>query len=217
MRKITLFVVHCTASRCTSSLTPEALEAEHRRRGFSTCGYHYYIRRSGEVVPMRPLAQIGAHAKGYNANSIGIAYEGGLNADGYPADTRTGAQRSALVTLLKQLHERYPSARIVGHRDLSPDRNGNGRIEPSEFIKSCPCFNAADEYAYITAHNADKPQTTPPKLADLAAPFPDELPLLPNQSRKPMKKFLSGIWKVCKVIAKLVPWLLSLRDQSTHR
>ena len=61
---------------------------------------------------MRQIAQIGAHAKGFNANSIGIAYEGGLDPDGNPADTRTAEQRTALITLLKQLHERFPEARI---------------------------------------------------------------------------------------------------------
>lgn len=217
MRKITLLVVHCTATCCTSNLTPEALEASHRRRGFARCGYHYYIRRNGAVVPMRPVEQIGAHAKGYNASSIGIAYEGGLNADGIPADTRTGAQRAALASLLKQLHEHYPEARICGHRDLSPDLNANGRIEPAEYIKQCPCFNAAEEYNYITAYNPHKPQPMSPNLADLARTSPDELPLPPNQNRKPMKKILQGIWNVCKVIARIVPWIISLRDTSSHR
>ena len=166
MRKITLIVVHCTATRCTSSLTPRQLEESHRLRGFACCGYHYYIQRNGQTTPMRPVEKIGAHAKGYNANSIGIAYEGGLNADGNPADTRTDAQRAALVSLLTQLHEHYPDARIVGHRDLSPDLNGNGRIEPSEYVKACPCFNAAQEYTYITAHKPDKPQPTRPNGGD---------------------------------------------------
>ena len=36
---------------------------------------------------------IGAHANHYNAHSIGICYEGGLDANGNPADTRTEAQK----------------------------------------------------------------------------------------------------------------------------
>ena len=35
------------------------------------------------------------------------------------------------------------SSRLCGHRDLSPDLNGNGEIEPEEWIKECPCFDAA--------------------------------------------------------------------------
>lgn len=148
-RTINLIVIHCTASRCTSTLTPEALDAEHRRRGFNSCGYHFYITRGGQVHVMRDIALTGAHAKGYNSHSIGIAYEGGLDANGQPADTRTPEQKQVLIALLRQLRNTYPAARICGHRDLSPDLNGNGVIEPQEYIKMCPCFNAEKEYAAL--------------------------------------------------------------------
>ena len=36
--------------------------------------------------------------------------------------------------------------RVCGHRDLSPDLNGNGEIEPEEWIKQCPCFEVAKEF-----------------------------------------------------------------------
>lgn len=151
MRNITLLVVHCTASPSNTHLTPDQLERIHRQRGFSQCGYHYYITRKGIVHPMRPINLIGAHAKGHNATSIGIAYEGGLDSSGRPADTRTEAQRNSLRSLLRTLKQTYPDARICGHRDLSPDRNGNGTIEPDEWIKQCPCFDATAEYSDITA------------------------------------------------------------------
>ena len=89
MRSINLIVVHCSATRADHALTTENLESEHRRRGFHGIGYHYYIRRDGTAVPTRPLEQIGAHAQGHNAHSIGICYEGGLDCNGHPADTRT--------------------------------------------------------------------------------------------------------------------------------
>ena len=150
MRKNTLIVVHCTASRCTSTLTPAALDAEHGRRGFTGCGYHYYVTRDGEIHPMRDVAKIGAHAKGFNTYSIGIAYEGGLNVRELPADTRTPQQKQSLIALLRHLLTAYPDiTAIVGHRDLSPDLNGNGIIEPQEWIKMCPCFNASTEYRHL--------------------------------------------------------------------
>ena len=40
---------------------------------------------------MRPINLIGAHAKGHNATSIGIAYEGGLDSSGRPAGTAGAA------------------------------------------------------------------------------------------------------------------------------
>lgn len=148
-RKIDLIVIHCTASRCTSDLTPTALEREHCTQKMSQCGYHFYIRKNGIIHPMRPLSIIGAHVKGHNSNSIGIAYEGGLNARGIPTDTRTPEQRSALRALLHDLRSNFPNARILGHRDLSPDLNNNGIIESCEYIKQCPCFDAIPEYADI--------------------------------------------------------------------
>ncbi len=75
MRIINLIVVHCSATRGDSTLSPEALDLMHRRRGFNGTGYHYYIRKDGTVYLTRPLERIGAHVKGFNAHSIGICYE----------------------------------------------------------------------------------------------------------------------------------------------
>ena len=110
MRKIDLIVIHCSATRVDRTLTAFDLETLHRRRGFNGTGYHYYIRKDGTTLLTRPIERIGAHAKGFNASSIGICYEGGLD------------------------------CRVCGHRDLSPDLNGDGEIEPEEWIKACPCF-----------------------------------------------------------------------------
>lgn len=146
MRKINYIVVHCSATRENHVLTPQALEADHRRRGFHGTGYHYYIRRDGTVLGTRSPEIVGAHAKGYNAHSIGICYEGGLDSNGAPADTRTPEQRSALRLLAHGLLKQFPNARLCGHRDLSPDLNGNGKIEPHEWAKQCPCFEVSKDF-----------------------------------------------------------------------
>lgn len=151
MRPINLIVIHCSASHCTSTLTPDQLTAEHRARGFAECGYHYYIATNGTLHTMRDVGKVGAHALGFNANSIGIAYEGGLTDDGSANDTRTPEQCQTLRELLRTLMATYPRAFICGHRELSPDLNFNGTIEPCEFIKMCPCFDASIEYADLMA------------------------------------------------------------------
>ena len=102
------------------------LESDHIKRGYRQAGYHYYVRRNGEIVALRPLSMKGAHVKGYNGCSIGVCYEGGLSPAGIPTDTRTASQKRALIRLLLTLHLRFAYASIVGHRDLSPDRNGDG-------------------------------------------------------------------------------------------
>lgn len=145
MRKIDLIVIHCTATRIGCPLSPEALDRMHRQRGFNGCGYHYYVRRDGMICSMRPVERVGAHVKGFNAHSIGVAYEGGLDAKGDPADTRTEEQKHALRVLVRVLREDFgvSAHRVVGHRDLSPDVNGNGVVEPEEWVKVCPCFDVA--------------------------------------------------------------------------
>lgn len=146
MRRIDMIVIHCTATRADAPLSPAALERMHRSKGFRCCGYHYYVRTNGTVFPMRPLEQAGAHAKGFNASSVGVAYEGGLDACGRPADTRTEAQKRALRQTVEELSARFPGARIAGHRDLSPDADGSGAVEPDEWTKMCPCFDVSGEF-----------------------------------------------------------------------
>ena len=82
---------------------------------------------------------------GYNAYSIGICYEGGLDVRYRPADTRTEWQKHSLRVLIRTLLMDYPGCRVCGHRDLSPDRNGDGRISPEEWVKECPCFEVTSK------------------------------------------------------------------------
>lgn len=143
MRFINLIVVHCSATRCDRCYTEHDLTTDHLRRGFSGAGYHFYIRKNGDIKSLRPLALPGAHVRGWNAGSIGVCYEGGLDECGRPADTRTLFQKHSLRVLVLLLLKDYPGSRLCGHRDLSPDLNHNGEIEPEEWVKQCPCFDAA--------------------------------------------------------------------------
>ena len=133
---VRFLVLHCSATRCDRDYTVAQLQRDHRARGFRTVGYHFYIRKDGTLTQHRRLLEVGAHARPYNRCSVGICYEGGLDPQGRPADTRTPAQRDRLRQLLGLLKELFPQARIVGHRDL-----------PGTTPKSCPCFDAAAEEA----------------------------------------------------------------------
>ena len=136
MRSITLIVIHCSAVEPDQTSSVAQIDTWHRDRGFKFgVGYHYVIRRNGEIEAGRPEWLVGAHCVNHNKYSIGVCYEGGLNARGQPADTRTPEQKAALRTLLEDLHRRYPRAVIVGHHDLNPQ-------------KACPCIeNVTQEYA----------------------------------------------------------------------
>ena len=118
MRSIKLIVVHCSAVRPGQQSSAEDINTWHRNKGWKGIGYHYVVRRDG-TVELR--------------YSIGVCYEGGLDEAGKAADTRTPEQKRVLRKLLEELHQRFPEAVIVGHRDLTHDRE-------------CPCFDAVREY-----------------------------------------------------------------------
>lgn len=149
-RVITDIVVHCTASAYGSDLSAADIRRTHiKDKGFADIGYHYVVRLDGKIEPGRDVDKIGAHVRDYNSHSIGVVYVGGLDKDGKAKDTRTELQKDALLNLLLDLRKLYPKAKISGHRDFSPDKNGDGIISPCEWIKSCPCFDAKREYARV--------------------------------------------------------------------
>ena len=122
-------IIHCSATRAEQDITAADIESWHRARGFWTIGYHYVIRLDGTIEPGRDVTLDGAHCMGWNKRAIGICYVGGLDKDGRPADTRTDAQRTALIRLVKALRLVFPGVKqVLGHRDTSPDLNGDGSL-----------------------------------------------------------------------------------------
>lgn len=148
-RNIQYIVVHCTA---TPANTPIAnILAGWKQLGWRNPGYHFLVDARGRIERLLSIDAIANGAKGYNRTSIHVAYTGGVVPQAtthklVPADTRTEAQRRVLRALVALLHAEFPKARVVGHRDLSPDLNGNGVIEPAEYTKACPCFDVQREY-----------------------------------------------------------------------
>lgn len=149
MRKITHIVIHCSATPPGVEAGVKQIAEWHKARGFRTIGYHFVVRRSGLIEFGRPIAESGAHVKGYNSKSIGVCWEGGVGKDGKAQDNRTEEQRAALIALLLELRKSFPKAKIVGHRDLSVDLNGDGVISRNEWMKECPSFDAKNEYKDI--------------------------------------------------------------------
>lgn len=137
MRAIKKIIVHCAD-------TPEGRDdraADIKRwhteeRGWSDIGYHYVVDLDGTIEPGRPIEKAGAHCTGHNADSIGVCYIGGCDKKMQPKDTRTDAQKSSLLLLLKYLVAKYPGVTIYGHRDFAN--------------KSCPSFDAKTEYEELT-------------------------------------------------------------------
>ena len=138
-RKINLIVVHSTATPEGKDYTVSDIRKMHKAKGYSEIGYHYVIYRDGSLHLGRNINLQGAHARGFNATSIGIVYVGGTsatekdkNGNLKAKDTRTAEQKATLLRLLKDLRKMYPQAQIVGHRDLN--------------ATACPSFDAKNEY-----------------------------------------------------------------------
>ena len=133
MRIITLIIIHGSAV-CPDQVSGfREIDRWHRQQGWNGCGYHYVVRRDGTIETGRPLEMVGAHCVHHNQHSRGVCYEGGLDADGLTADTRTKIQKVAMRQLLEKLHEQFPKAIIAGHNVFDP-------------TKDCPCFDAVSEY-----------------------------------------------------------------------
>lgn len=122
MRNVREIFVHCSDSPYGSA---HVIDGWHRARGWDGIGYHYVIIETGEVQAGRPHYWAGAHVRGHNECSLGICLIGRGEED------FNHAQFKALVALLRSLHEQYPEAVILGHRDL-------------DATKTCPGFDVRD-------------------------------------------------------------------------
>lgn len=103
MRTINEIIVHCSATPEGRSFNVTDIDRWHRQRGFSCIGYHYVVLLDGVIERGRPEEVVGAHCKGHNRRSIGVCYIGGLDSNNEPKDTRTAAQRHALLRLMREL------------------------------------------------------------------------------------------------------------------
>ncbi len=122
---------------------------------------------AGSIATGRHIDEVGAHVAGNNAHSIGICMVG--------TDKFTPVQWGSLKTLVCDLGFRYatkpgagPGLKIVGHRDLSPDIDNDGVVEPWEWLKTCPGFDVSSWLARgMSPDPAHILQTDPPAAAAL--------------------------------------------------
>lgn len=141
MRKIKFIVVHCTAGSAQQK-TEDIITYWKRKLGWKTVGYHKLISADGSVETLASDEVVTNGVKGHNHHAINISYKGGWNSQ----DTRTQEQKRALINVISQYKKKYPDTIVLGHRDLSPDLNKDGKITQNEWIKICPCFDAINEY-----------------------------------------------------------------------
>lgn len=154
MRIIDRIFIHCTAGFGDVG----AIRKHWRSMGWKVDGYHFFIYEDGTVVQLNTLDKVTNGVKNQNSKSVHIAYQGGVDRKNVTkaVDTRTEAQKAAILDTIYQvlnelkLTQDVSKIEILGHRDISPDKNLNGQVDPWERIKECPSFDAIPEYGSIT-------------------------------------------------------------------
>lgn len=135
MRPINELIWHCTATPEGREVSVKEIDSWHRARGWSGIGYHKVVHLNGSVENGRPIEKVGAHVEGHNTNTIGYVYVGGTTKTGVPKDTRTAAQKAAMLELTKEAISEFNLKKVTGHNEYA--------------AKACPCFDAYDEYSKL--------------------------------------------------------------------
>lgn len=134
---IDTIVVHCAATPNGRPFTAEQIDHWHSERGFARdmsirpgyaklahIGYHYVITVDGELHRGRPLEEEGAHARGYNATSIGICMVG--------TNKFSLRQWEMLLKLIQRLECHLDTVlKLYGHNELNPHKACPGFDVPS--------------------------------------------------------------------------------------
>lgn len=151
MRKIDEIIWHCTATPEGRNVTVNEINTWHKARGWSGIGYHFVVYLDGSVHIGRPIDRVGAHVENHNTGTIGCVYVGGTDKNGKAKDTRTAAQKEAMIKLTQDLIKKYPIKKISGHYEYAN--------------KACPCFNANNEYSKLLTKSV-APQIPNPVISN---------------------------------------------------
>lgn len=151
--KTTHYFIHCTASTYGKRHGIDYwLSFFEEQRGWSRVGYSVMIPIGGGRDTLRPyildgytsLEEFTYGVSGYNLFSMHIALEGGIDRFGNASNTYDLEQIKELSKIIREILCVDPCANIIGHRDISPDLNGNGVVDDNEFIKMCPSIDTRD-------------------------------------------------------------------------
>ncbi|XP_075998708.1 peptidoglycan recognition protein 5 [Genypterus blacodes] len=110
-------LAHCRGlSDCKQQLL--SIQATHmKERGFADIGYNFLVGGDGTVYEGRGWGVVGAHTKGNNHDSLGIAFMGNFNED-TPSTEAISSVNQLLRSGVSQGHLQ-PKFVLLGHRDLA--------------------------------------------------------------------------------------------------
>ena len=132
LERVNYIVVHCSATPPTMDIGVKEIDRWHRERGWFKIGYHAVIRRDGRIEYGRYTDEIGAHAKGFNNQSLSICLVGGVDENNNPDNNFEDIQLQTLKAAINYYKYFFPDAAVVGHKDLKG------------VTKACPSFDVMD-------------------------------------------------------------------------
>lgn len=110
--KVVLIILH---HRCGNG-DVQSIHAQHLKNGWAGIGYHYYIRKDGQIYQGRPIKYVGSHCAGNNSCSIGVCLEGDFR-----KEKPTDEQIKSLNELVPHIRKMYKNIkRVLNHKDLYP-------------------------------------------------------------------------------------------------
>src|SRR3954468_4696176 len=137
-REVKYIVIHCTATQPDTKIESIKKYWKEVKGWKDVPGYHYIIKTNGEVVKLLDENKNSYGVYAHNSECISLSYIGGIDKEGKPKDTRTRAQENAMFDKIVELTERYPEAKVIGHRDFPGVR------------KACPSFDVKSWLANYT-------------------------------------------------------------------
>lgn len=111
-----MIVIHHTGERDIDA-SAEQIHEWHRNQGWAGIGYHYVIRKNGDVEIGRPEWAIGSHAYGENYHTIGIHVSGDFES-AYPSQAQIETCAELVADICRDYMIEINRENIVGHCDL---------------------------------------------------------------------------------------------------
>jgi N-acetyl-anhydromuramyl-L-alanine amidase AmpD len=127
-------VIHHSGTAEDMDLSAEDIHQMHQNQGWAGCGYHFVIRKDGTIELGRPVDCVGAHAEGYNYESIGVHLSGNFELDGVePTDAQIESCAMLLANLCSDYGLEINRQTILGHYELNstdcPGRNAINQLD----------------------------------------------------------------------------------------
>ena len=120
-RTVRRVFLHCSADDRAKYDNAETMHRWHKEKGWAGIGYHFFIRKSGEVQVGRDINKTPSAQRGHNIGTIAICCHG------LKVEKFTEAQQMSLYAMCAEINRQYGGhVTFHGHKEVA--------------AKACPVF-----------------------------------------------------------------------------